>query len=518
MGHSYHAEPMQRQIRPVEDVRRPAAEASSGEQKYRAFISYSHADTAWAKWLHRGLETFVIDKDLADRETSTGKIPNALRPIFRDRDEFTAGHALAEQTLAALDASEGLIVICSPAAAKSHYVNEEIKLFKSRHPKRPVIPLIVAGKPDSPELECFPPALKFKLDAKGRVSRKKVEMLAADAREEGDGKNLALAKVIAGLLGLSSDEIFRRAERERRGAARRRRRVQAIVSALALLLVLAGVGWLEERYLQDRYYWHAVMGGNPLGDAAERALTPGQEFSECARGCPTMIVVPAGEFMMGLEEGGHTNKANERPQHKVTFAKPFAVGKFEVTFDEWDVCVGAGDCQQVGEGTRSGSSGSQPVAKISWDDAQRFVAWLARLTGKPYRLLTEAEWEYSARAGTTTHYSFGDDINLLEDYAWDAQNSKWSSHPVGEKKPNAFGLYDVHGNVDEWVEDRYHKDYESAPADGSAWNEGGEYGRVLRGGSWGDLYTDLTSTVREGRDTDFRLDYDGFRVARTLER
>src|SRR3990170_2307871 len=138
--------------------------------KYRAFISYSHADTASAKWLHRALEGFRIDKDLAGRETATGTIPKALRPIFRDRDDFSAGHTLTEQTLAALDASHALIVICSPSSSKSHYVTEEIRLFKSRHPERPVIPLIVAGKPGDAELECFPPALKFKFDAAGQVT------------------------------------------------------------------------------------------------------------------------------------------------------------------------------------------------------------------------------------------------------------------------------------------------------------------------------------------------------------
>jgi tetratricopeptide (TPR) repeat protein len=184
--------------------------------KYRAFISYSHADTTWAKWLHRALESFRIDKDLAGRETAIGAIPTSLRPIFRDRDDFTAGHSLNEQTLAALDASAALIVVCSPAA--------------------PVIPLIVAGKPDDPEIECFPPALKFKLDAKGRITKRKVELLAADAREQGDGKQLALAKVVAGLLGVSSDDIFRRAERERRRKGRVR---NTIIAALALLAVAA---------------------------------------------------------------------------------------------------------------------------------------------------------------------------------------------------------------------------------------------------------------------------------------
>jgi TIR domain len=209
--------------------------------KYRAFISYSHADTSWAKWLHRGLEGFRIDKDLVGRETATGAIPKSLRPIFRDRDDFTAGHTLSEQTLAALDASHALIVICSPTSARSNYVNEEIRLFKSRHPDRPVVPLIVDGKPGDPQLECFPTSLKFKLDADGRITEESVELLAADARDEGDGKNLALAKVVAGLLDVSSDEVFRRAERARR---RRLRLLGAGAAAVLGVVSLLG-GWAE---------------------------------------------------------------------------------------------------------------------------------------------------------------------------------------------------------------------------------------------------------------------------------
>jgi len=198
---------------------------------YRAFISYSHADTSWAKWLQRGLESFRIDKDLAGRETATGTVPKTLRPVFRDRDDFTAGHSLTDQTLAALDASAALIIICSPAAAKSAYVTEEVRPFKARHPDRPIIPLIVGGKPGDPELECFPASLKFRLDDDGKITDEPVEMLAADAREQGDGKHLALAKVVAGLLGVSSDDIFRRAERDRR---RKQRSWIAGLSAVAI--------------------------------------------------------------------------------------------------------------------------------------------------------------------------------------------------------------------------------------------------------------------------------------------
>ena len=209
--------------------------------KYRAFISYSHTDTSWAKWLHGKLEGFPIDKDLVGRETATGAIPKTLRPIFRDRDDFTAGDTLSEQTLEALDASQALVVICSPASAKSHYVNEELRLFKSRHPDRQVIPLIVGGTPDDPQDECFSPALKFKVSPEGEITTIPDEPLAADVRDEGDGRHLALAKVVAGLLDVSSDEVFRRAERERR-----RRQRSWIVGLSAVVLLLAGLAvWAE---------------------------------------------------------------------------------------------------------------------------------------------------------------------------------------------------------------------------------------------------------------------------------
>src|ERR1043166_741918 len=183
--------------------------------KYRAFLSYAHADTRWAGRLHRRLESFRIDKDLVGRPTAQGAVPKALRPIFRDRDDFTAGHTLTEQTLAALDASAALIVLCSPAAAKSHYVNEEIRLFKSRHPDRPVIPVIIDGTPGDPERECFAPALRFAVSPHGTVTDTPEDELAADVRESGDGFDLAVAKVVARLLDLSTDDVFLRAHRHR---------------------------------------------------------------------------------------------------------------------------------------------------------------------------------------------------------------------------------------------------------------------------------------------------------------
>lgn len=200
-----------------------------------------------------------------------------------------------------------------------------------------MIPLIVAGKPDDAQLECFPPALKLKLDVKGRITKKKAELLAADAREEGDGKDLALAKVIAGLLGLSSDDVFRRAERERRAALRRQRRVQALVGALAVLLIAAGVGWLKQDYLKEQYYWHTVMGPKVQTSEQERALKPMDEFTECSNGCPQMVVIPSGKFMMGSSDG--TGNDDEYPQHEVVIGARLAVSRFEITVAERQSCI-----------------------------------------------------------------------------------------------------------------------------------------------------------------------------------
>jgi tetratricopeptide (TPR) repeat protein len=214
-------------------------ESSVGEAislKYRAFLSYSHKDTGWAKWLHGHIEGFPIDKDLVGRSTPMGVIPKNLRPVFRDRHDFDAGGTLREQTIAALDASAALVIVCSPVSANSTPVNEEVRQFITRHPDRPVIPLIVDGTPGDSKSECFPKALRFAIATDGTTTDQPVDVLAADVRESGDGRDLALAKVIARLIGLAPDEIFRRAERERRRHGRVR---NAIIAALALLALAA---------------------------------------------------------------------------------------------------------------------------------------------------------------------------------------------------------------------------------------------------------------------------------------
>ena len=213
------------------------------------------------------------------------------------------------------------------------------------------------------------------------------------------------------------------------------------------------------------------------------------------------IQIPGGQFVMGSSDGDDY----EKPPHGVTI-KPFEIGKFEVTQKQWWAVMDSHPGSFVGD--------NRPVENISWRQAKEFCEKLSALTGKTYRLPTEAEWEYAARAGTTTKWSFGDDEEKLGEYAWFGGNSGGETHPVGEKKPNGFGLYDMHGNVFEWVEDHWHDDYKGAPTDGSAWlTEDDNYYRVLRGGSWFNFNGSLRSAYRFNFDfPDSRFNYIGFRV------
>jgi formylglycine-generating enzyme required for sulfatase activity len=277
--------------------------------------------------------------------------------------------------------------------------------------------------------------------------------------------------------------------------------------------MLALFVWVEGRSLaQISQPSGESLAASPLSPERERALQPKDSFTECAK-CPEMVVVPAGKFMMGRPEDSLQPLAY--PRHEVTISKPFAIGKYEVTFVEWDACVAAGGCSQVSD--NEWGRGERPVINVGWDDTQQYVAWLSGVTGKTYRLLSEAEWEYAARAGTTTLYSFGDDTAELDEYAWCRQNSGSKTHPVGQKKPNAFGLYDAHGNVWEWVQDCFLRSYEGAPTDGTAWAAADCTMRVARNGSsYNSCDDNVDSASRMGRTPRAIDETGGFRVGRTL--
>ncbi len=279
----------------------------------------------------------------------------------------------------------------------------------------------------------------------------------------------------------------------------------------------------------------------------------GQAFRDCAD-CPEMMVIPAGRFTMGSPTSEADRRADEGPQHEVTVTAPLAVGRSHVTVGEYRAFVAAtgrgdgGSCytlnsagewqDQAGRSWRNpgfSQTDRDPVVCVNWEEAQAYARWLAGRTGRGYRLLTEAEWEYAARAGGSSRWWWGDnaaaqcgnangaDQTALGIPGW---KSTWTTapcsdgyaftSPAGRFAANAFGLHDMAGNAWQWVGDCYRESYAGAPTEAGAMvDQGGCSSRVLRGGSWGDIPQDLRSAHRSGYPPDFRLNYLGFRVART---
>ena len=286
----------------------------------------------------------------------------------------------------------------------------------------------------------------------------------------------------------------------------------------------------------------------------ENQLTPGQSFrDELASGGqgPEMVVIPAGRFHMGCVSGIDCGD-DEMPVHEVSVAKPFALSKYEVTRGEFGRFVAQAGYRTTAERGRGcyvwdgseftekssakwnnpwlNQSDTHPVVCMSWDDAVAYVEWLSSETGKPYRLPSEAGWEYAARSGSTTTYHFGDDefqlcryANHLDRSTGAPQLSESCSDSVGlvtaeggSYQPNSFGLHDMHGNVWEWVQDCWNDSYAGVPSDGSAWTSGDCGLRVVRGGSWFNYPRFLRAADRDRFSTDYRSNNFGFRVAQTL--
>ncbi|GHU14030.1 hypothetical protein AGMMS50225_25070 [Betaproteobacteria bacterium] len=220
------------------------------------------------------------------------------------------------------------------------------------------------------------------------------------------------------------------------------------------------------------------------------------------------ILIPAGSFIMGSDKKTERAEDDETPQHRVSISQAFYLGKYEVTQGEWEAVMGSNPSKFKGR--------SNPVEQVSWDDVQTFIQRLNAKEGtRKYRLPTEAEWEYAARAGIKSTYSFGDDAGQLGTYAWYNGNSGSQTHPVGQKKPSPWGLYDMHGNVWEWVNDWYDGSYYGrSPSTDPAGPSSGQY-RVLRGGSWYGSAGSLRSGIRRGSTPDPRNDNFGFRLARS---
>ncbi|RLD64722.1 MAG: formylglycine-generating enzyme family protein [Bacteroidetes bacterium] len=238
-------------------------------------------------------------------------------------------------------------------------------------------------------------------------------------------------------------------------------------------------------------------------------------------GTPNMVVIPAGTFFMGSLENEKGREADESPRHLVSISYSFAVGVYEVTFDEWELFVNESDDFTYIPDDLGWGRGTRPVIDISWHDAKKYVKWLSKKTNFEYRLLSEAEWEYVARAGTTSRYWWGDKSDKTKARSDDGRVTNKKTLPVGSFTPNSFGLYDVHGNVWEWVEDCWSTNYLSVDHDGNLSSEIETCSRrVLRGGSWSTSSKHLRCANRSWKGPNYRgigMDHGkGFRVARNL--
>jgi formylglycine-generating enzyme required for sulfatase activity len=263
----------------------------------------------------------------------------------------------------------------------------------------------------------------------------------------------------------------------------------------------------------------AALGGWKQPAAATRMEPPASPepsvASSKAKPAPTytneigmeFVLIPAGTFRMGSED-----RESEKPVHEVRISKPFYMGTYPVTQGEWEAVIGKNPSEF--KGTR------RPVERVSWEEAQAFIRKLNERedggAAARYRLPSEAEWEYACRAGTTTRYLFGDDPSQLDRYGWYHGNASGETHPVGEKAPNAWGLYDMHGNVWEWVQDWYDKDYYGKSPKVDPAGPAGGSGRVLSGGCWYFDAVDARSAIRGGHAPGDRFDFVGFRVVRQV--
>lgn len=266
---------------------------------------------------------------------------------------------------------------------------------------------------------------------------------------------------------------------------------------LALLNTTNNIRWIA---VNEVFYSPAIL--QALSPAAlNEVFQPGRDFKDCSS-CPDMIVIPAGSFDMGADNG----ERDERPVHRVTIRQPFAIGKTEITQGEWKAVM------HKNPSFFKSCGDTCPVEQVSWNDAQEFIQRLNDKTGKQYRLPSEAEWEYSCRAGEQQEFCGNDKVGNA---AWYSKNSAGLTHAAAQKKSNAWGLHEMSGNVWEWVEDSYHADYNGAPVDGTAWQGDGAQ-RVLRGGSWNLIPELVRAGVRFGAVPTLRDYYYGFRVARAL--
>jgi formylglycine-generating enzyme required for sulfatase activity len=503
--------------------------------KLKTFISYSRRDSSeFAEELLAGLEL-------------------AGFAAFLDRHDIAAGEEWEARLGALIRQADTVVYVVSPESVKSQRCEWEVQ--RALAETKRVLPVIFKSVPDADIPAELQKRQFIRFDAASGITRPLVQLAEAlrqdldwirehtrlnELAQRWDGRGHpvslllrgeelsaaqiwanhwkpgapAVTDVILRLITASSTQEALDVAQSKAGQ-RRKRWTEFVAAFFAIAAVLAIVAWWQQDWLKEKSY--ALKDVKTLAAADERVLKSQSSFKECTD-CPDMVVVPAGSFTMGSPASDAERKSTEEPQHTVTFANAFAVSKFEVTFANWDACATHGTCDpQVSDG--GFGRGQQPLVNVTWRDASRYVAWLSTITGKPYRLLSEAEYEYAARAGTTTLYPWGDSIGVGNTNCAGC-GSQWDGKqpaPAGSFRANAFGIYDMIGNVWEWTADCPHADYNGAPKDGSAWiDNNGCPSRVARGGSWNVVPASLRSADRLLIAEDSLYFNLGLRVARTL--
>jgi formylglycine-generating enzyme required for sulfatase activity len=490
-------------------------------KRYRAFISYSQKDKAHARRVHKALESYRLPRgvDAEGVEAKTRKVGRC----FRDDEEMGAATDLGAALQGAIADAENLIVVCSPHAAQSKWVNEEIIHFKRTGRADRIFAVIVAGEPTpSPgrqDRECFPPALRFELGPDGALTDRPAEPLGLDVRKEPFRR--LVVRLAAGLIRTPFDALWKRELRH----ARVRAATTSLAVTLALLILAVAVTQDLWRPRLDVYFRYTRFAHS----AAElMAMRPGSTFQDCrsdSTDCPVMVMIPEGTAMIGEAPDPDLLSIMRiaLPLQQIDMPR-FAVSQHEITWTDWQACVASQRCPELNQLGPKGDD--RPVIGVSWYDAQGYAAWLAEMTGEDYRLLTEQEWEYAARGVTSaqaapTFFSWGDEQPVCDAAAAngaafiDCEGSTW---PAGSFQPNAFGLYDMHGNVSEWTQtcwqaDRFRRRLEQE-ATGEPEAECAR--RILRGGSWMAHAGGIRSARRDRSFPDLHTNELGFRVARTL--
>lgn len=434
--------------------------------------------------------------------------------VFMDVEDLVAGQRFDQMLEQKLAASNVLLWIVGPrwlellkerAAADGDYVRRELSVALERG--IPILPVLVDGA-------SLPSPDQLPSEMQGLTLFQK-----QDVSHEYFGRDMdALTAAISSLVPAARR---RRAAKTWRIAAA----LTACLGALAIASVIwapafwgslatprpshpeasereasgkpAHIGWLETSNIAE--------GGKTSGDDTRQ---PGRVFRDCPDVCPELVVLGPGSFVMGDAVGREPN--DEKPAHRVTIGQAFAVSRTEITFDDWDACVSDGGCRHKPDA--DWGRGKNPVVRVSWlDVVQQYIPWLSRKSGVTYRLLTEAEREYAAQGGEGARFPTGDSIDRQQARFSDRRTALVASYPA-----NSFGLFDLAGNVWEWVADCYNETYSGVPVDGSAAREEERCLRVMRGGGWDSPTADLRTSKRQWARDDIRSNAVGFRVARPL--